>query len=92
MCWDDVLHRRVTTGHAAALAANLPAGSCCLACEDERAGWTREELLLLALVNSLRDEKHQIDPFDHPDVTAFEVDDLVEYLARPRTAVASREG
>lgn len=90
--WDSVLSGAVSCEHAAALAANLPPGSLCLAREDERAGWTRGELLLLALVNGLRDERHQIDPFAKPDATAMEAGELADYLSAPRTAVASPRG
>ncbi len=90
ICWDDVLSGRYTVTHAAALAVSLPLGSRCLAAEDERAGWTNSELLLLALVNSMREEP--IDPFYHPDVTAMDKDELIDYLARPRAAADGREG
>ena len=90
--WDSVLSGAVSCEHAAALAANLPPGGRCLACEDERAGWTRGELLLLALVNGLRDERHQIDPFARPDATAMGTAELEDYLTAPREAVAGPRG
>lgn len=85
VCWDDVLSGRVATGHAAALAACLPPGSLCLAREDERLGWTREQWLLLAVANSLREEP--IDPFERRDVMAMDPDELGDYLAAPRVEV-----
>lgn len=90
--WDDVLSGRVTVAHAAFLASNLPLGSRCLACEDERLGWTNAELLLLALVNAQRDAGHQIDPFKKKDALAMEQADLAALLAAPRRAVESPEG
>lgn len=89
VCWDDVLSGRVAAGHAAALAACLPPGSLCLAREDERLGWTREQWLLLAVANSLREEP--IDPFARPDRMAMEADELGDYLSRPRVAVSESE-
>lgn len=85
VCWDDVPAGRVTTGHAAALAACLPPGSLCLAREDERLGWTREQWLLLAVANSLREEP--IDPFERRDVMAMDPDELGDYLSAPRVEV-----
>ena len=90
ICWDDVLNGNFSFAHAAALAVNLPLGSRCLACEDERAGWTNAEILLLAIANSLREDP--IDPFTRPDVLVMEKEELVEYLARPRVAIDRREG
>ena len=90
--WDSVLSGAVSCEHAAALAANLPLGSRCLACEDERLGWTVQELLLLCLVNSSRDKDHQLNPFDHLDAQAMEMDELEKYLSAPREAVATARG
>lgn len=90
--WDSVLSGAVSCEHAAALAANLPLGSRSLACEDERLGWTIQELLLLCLVNSSRDTDHQIDPFNHHDAQAMETDELEKYLSAPREAVATARG
>lgn len=90
--WDSVLSGAVSCEHAAALAANLPPGARCLACEDERLGWTTQELLLLCLVNSSRDKDHQINPFDHPDAKPMDVGELEKYLSAPREAVATARG
>jgi hypothetical protein len=89
VCWDGVLAGEMSVAHAAALAANLPLGARCLACEDERAGWTNGEMLLLALVNSTREKP--IDPFRKPDATVMDVDEMAEYLARPRTEATREE-
>lgn len=86
---DRVLDGTVSVVHAAALAACLPPGSLCLAAESEEAGWTRSELLLLALANSWRETP--IDPFRHSDKTSMEVEDYAAYLARPRVEVAAGE-
>lgn len=82
---DDVARGSVSLEQASALAACLPNGSLCLAREDEAAGWSREQMLLLAIANSLRREP--IDPFRDSSVKEFDPDELGEYLARPRTAV-----
>ena len=89
VCWDDVLSGRVSTGHASALAACLPPGSLCLAREDERLGWTREQWLLLAVANSLRTEP--IDPFSAPPSVAMGQDEMGEYLSGPRVALTETE-
>ena len=81
---DAVARGDVSFAQAAALAACLPPGSLCLAREDERYGWSRQDMLLLAIANSLRTEP--IDPFKGPNVMEFSPEELGEYLARPRTA------
>ncbi len=87
-----MLSGRVTTAHAAFLAAHLPLGARCLACEDERLGWTNAELLLLDLANSRRDAAHKINPFKKKDVRAMEQADMAALLAAPRRAVESPRG
>lgn len=84
---DRVLDGTVSVHHAAALASCLRPGSLCLGGPDDPAGWSREETLLLGALNALRGiaGADAIDPFDKPDATAMGVDDLIEYLARPRT-------
>ena len=44
---DEVARGSVSLEQASALAACLPHGSLCLAREDEVAGWSREQMLLL---------------------------------------------
>lgn len=89
MDMDRVLDGTVSVRQAAACAACLPLGSLCLAAEDEVAGWTRGELLQLALANSWRETP--IDPFEHKDQTSMEVDEYAAYLARPRVEVPAGE-
>ncbi|WP_117204898.1 hypothetical protein [Paratractidigestivibacter faecalis] len=90
MDMDRVLDGTVSVPQAAACAACLPLGSLCLAAEDEEAGWTREEILTLALVNSWRSEP--IDPFRHKAGVSMDVDAYAEYLARPRSEVPADGG
>lgn len=90
MDMDRVLDGTVSVRQAAACAACLPLGSLCLAAEDEVAGWTREELLQLALANSWRSEP--IDPFRHPTGVSMDADDYAEYLSRPREEASADGG
>ena len=82
--WDRVLDGTVSLAQASALAACLPAGSLCLGAEEPAAGWTREETLLLGILNSWRAEPY--DPFKRPDLMAMSQEEMGEYLSRPRTA------
>lgn len=84
-----MLDGTVSLAQAAALAACLPQGSLCLGGESEPAGWTRTDLLLLAVVNSMRAEP--IDPFGRPDVVAMGEDEMAELLSRPRVDVGGNE-
>lgn len=87
--FDRVLDGTVSLAQAAALAACLPPGSLCLSRRSAELGWTRGDLLLLALANSWRSEP--IDPFKKNDAPALSRDDYEDYLSRPREA-ASMEG
>ena len=89
---DRVLDGTVSVRHAAALAACLQPGSLCLGGPDEPSGWTRGELLSLATLNAVRGMAgiEAVDPFYKPDTTAMDVEDLVEYLARPRAEAEGR--
>lgn len=83
--FDRFLDGSVSVAQVSALVAGLPLGSSTLASIDKRLGWTRSELLLLTLVNSLR--KEPLDPFSEPNCLAMEQDQMAEYLARPRKEV-----
>lgn len=87
--FDRVLDGTVSLAQASALAACLPPGSLCLGHYEAELGWTRGELLALALVNSWRDEP--INPFKKNDSPALSREDYEDYLSRPREA-ASMEG
>lgn len=84
--FDRVIDGTVSVRQAAALVAGLPLGSATLASVDRRLGWTREDMLLLAVANSLRTEP--IDPFGEQERgMAMEHDEMAAYLARPRVDV-----
>ena len=89
---DRVLDGTVSVHHAAALAACLRPGSACLGGADEPAGWSRAETLLLGVLNAVRGiaGADAMDPFSKPDAAAMDVDDLIEFLARPRTEADGR--
>lgn len=89
---DRVLDGTVSVRQAAALAACLQPGSLCLGGPDEAAGWTRGELLSLATLNTVRAMAgaDPMDPFSKPDAQAMDVEDMIEYLARPRVEAEGR--
>lgn len=80
--FDLVLAGAVSLDQAAALAACLPPGSLCLEFYSAEMGWTREELLMLALVNSWRSKP--IDPFEKRDGQVMGQDEYGDYLSLPR--------
>lgn len=82
-----MLSGAVSVEQAAALAACLPAGSLCLGAEEPAAGWSREETLLLGVLNSLRAEPY--DPFEKPSLLAMTQEEMGKYLNLPRTEAAN---
>lgn len=87
--FDRVLDGTVSLAQAAALAACLPAGSLCLEFYDQQLGWTREELLTLALVNAWRSKP--IDPFKKREGQVMDQAEYGDYLSLPRR-VAQDDG
>lgn len=82
-----MLSGAVSVEQAAALSACLPAGSLCLGAEEPAAGWSREDTLLLGILNSLRAEPY--DPFEKPDLRAMTQEEMGNYLNLPRTEAAN---
>lgn len=87
--FDRVLDGTVSLHQAAALAACLPPGSLCLEFYSAELGWTREELLTLALVNSWRSKP--IDPFGKRDGQVMDQTEYGDYLSLPREAAEQIE-
>lgn len=87
--FDRVLDGTVSLSQAAALAVCLPTGSLCLEFYSAELGWTREELLTLALVNSWRSKP--IDPFGKCDGKVMDQGEYGDYLSRPREAADKNE-
>lgn len=92
---DDVASGAVSVRQAAALCACLPAGSLCLAAEDARLSWSKEQLLLLAVVNAVRGTvgASPIDPYSEKGgnsmgAVAMDVDDLDALLSKKRREVS----
>lgn len=90
---DHVIQGEVSVHHCACLASNLPLGSATLAKIDRRLSFTNADWLLLALVNSWRETP--IDPFkenkNKQGIRSMSVDDMAEYLSRPREDVSAIE-
>lgn len=93
---DDVSRGSLSIKQAAALAACLPKGSLCLTAEDAGLAWSDEQLLLLAIINTIRGAVGvpAIDPFadgghgNNMGAVAMDVDDLDTLLKKKRTEVS----
>lgn len=91
---DHVKSGAVSVRQAAALCACLPAGSLCLAAEDARLAWSKEQLLVLAVVNAVRGAvgASPIDPYSERSssmgAVAMSVEDLDALLSKKRREVS----
>lgn len=89
---DHVINGEVSVFHCACLASNLPLGSATLAKIDKRLSFTNADWLLLAIANSWREKP--IDPFKESKSTGIRtmsVEEMAEYLSRPREDVSASE-